>query len=476
MLVRVAALVLACLLIAGTGPHLSRADTGVDATPSRAAPTSPVADSTAEDAPRTHSAGVPSAPSDSVQSDATPPDSSRHPNTIPYRTDRSLFYHALALPSYVLDAATWPLGVTVRFLENNFPSIFVPKPVTKGVRPLAELGGPNGVEVGVMLFHHDLWDAGHDVRLSGEIAARESWDVELQYTVPSPLGPTSYLQFFGEYTENNRRRFFLGGNASDPDLDEAQFYNRRLDTRALMGYQLAPRVSGETQLQYEHIRTRPSDEDPVLGQRIVGQPGLGVVDLATVQTEVAGDFTRTTVRNTAHRRYAGTVLIGRVGYSQSLTDDQFRYATLVGEVQQYLPLPGLPPSRRLALRARVEKVEPLFDGDAIPFYNLPGLGGQESLRGFLFDRFVNDGTLLLNAEYRYPIWDTFDAVVFVDAGQSFNGFGDVAADRFQFSYGGGVHLLSGRKLGGRLEAAYSEDGVQVILTVTPTFGTGTLGD
>jgi hypothetical protein len=427
---------------------------------------------------RTDTSDVSSRP-DSLSSAASPrsaADTSDHPNTVPYETDRSVAYHVLASPAYVLDAATWPLGITVRYLENNFPSIFKPKPVVRGVRPLFELGGPNGVELGLLFFHHDLWNAGHDVRLSGEVAARESWDVEFRYQIPDPIGPSSTLSVYTEYGVESRRQFFVGGNDADRDADEAQFYGRRFDVRGVLDYAFSPRFGGQTMLQYEHVRTRPSDEDPVLGDRIVGQPGLGVFDLATVQTEMSLDLTRTTVRNSAHRRYAGTALIGRVGYTQSINSDRFRFARLMGEVQQYLPVPVFPTSRRIALRARVEKAEPLFDGEAVPFYDLPGLGGQESLRGFTFDRFVDDGTLLFNAEYRYPIWDAFDAVLFVDAGQAFTRLSDLAADRFRWSYGGGVHILTGRKLAARFEIAYGEEGVRTILTVTPAFGTRPFAD
>jgi len=427
-----------------------------------------------------HAPAVPPSGSDSTgtihRAPIGPADTTQHPDDVPYRTNRSVAYHVLAFPSHVLDALTYPLGVTVRYLEANFPSIFRPTPVVRGVRPLIELGGPNGVEVGLALFHHDLWNAGHDARLSGEVAARESWDLELQYRVPSPFGPSTSLAFFGEYTVNDRRRFFVGGNNSDADTDEAQFYSRRLDTRARVGYQVAEEWSGHTELRYRHVRARPSDANPEEGERIVGQPGLGENDLVDVQTEVMWDRTRTHQRRRTHRRVGGTVLIGRLGYTQDITSDRFRYATAVAEIQQYVPLPFLPPARRLALRARVEKNEPLFGGEAIPFYDLRGLGGQESLRGFRFDRFVDDGLLLLNAEYRYPIWDALDAVVFVDAGQAFSRFSDVAADRFRWSYGGGLRVLSGRKLAGRFEVANSVDGVRVLLTVTPTFGSRPVGD
>jgi outer membrane protein assembly factor BamA len=121
------------------------------------------------------------------------------------------------------------------------------------------------------------------------------------------------------------------------------------------------------------------------------------------------------------------------------------------------------------LRARLEQVAPLLGGTAVPFYHLPSLGGQTALRGFRANRFQDDGSLVLNAEYRYPIWSNLDAAVFVDAGQVFPDLGAVAARRLHWSYGGGVHLLNSSGISFRFEVAGSTEGVRTVLTVAPSF-------
>lgn len=142
------------------------------------------------------------------------------------------------------------------------------------------------------------------------------------------------------------------------------------------------------------------------------------------------------------RTYTGTEVLLRLNYSQDLTSDRFRYGRYVAEVRQYLPLGLFPNSRRLVLRGRLEQTEPLFEEEAIPFYQLPSLGGQNMLRRFTSNRFQGEKSLVLNTEYRYPVWSNWDAGVFVDSGQVFPGLGDVAADRFQWSYRGGLHMLN----------------------------------
>jgi outer membrane protein assembly factor BamA len=91
------------------------------------------------------------------------------------------------------------------------------------------------------------------------------------------------------------------------------------------------------------------------------------------------------------------------------------------------------------------------------------------LRGFSSNRFQGKGSLVLNAEYRYPIWSNWDAVLFVDSGQVFTELSTVAADRLRWSYGGGIHMLNRKGLSFRFEVAGSTEGVRTILTIDPTF-------
>lgn len=391
-----------------------------------------------------------------------------HPNAVPYRTDRSLGYHLLAAPSYVLQGVTWPLGWTFRYVERTFPDLFEPRAPIRGVLPLIELGGPVGIQGGLALFHHDFLGLGHDVRLGGIYGARNYYEIELNYEIPSVLGDQTALDIESNFFTNPEDRFFRLGNDSDFERDETRHYIQQFDVHSRLRYQIAPRLTGFSLLRYENVETRPADG--LLGDRFPRSlPGLGTLNLMTVHTQLALDWTRGTRVGGPLREYAGTKVIAETAYQHDLNSDRFRTLWFAGEIQQYLPVLVFPETRRIALRARVEKVDPVFEGTDVPFYHLPGLGGQQTLRGFVYDRFVDDGFLLLNAEYRYPIWAGLDAVWFVDAGQVFTRFDDIAADRFRWSYGGGLHALSGSGLAFRFEVAGSTDGLRTVLTVTPAF-------
>ena len=411
------------------------------------------------------SAGTPLGASAQGGTSVASPDSSDHPNQTPYATDRSLGYHVLAAPAYVLHAVTRPLGWGVRYVTEQFPNLFEARRPPAGILPLVEVGGPTGFLGGLALYDNTLFGTDQSVRVEGLYGGPSTYEAELAYTLPTPLGRGSEFRLRANFFADPRSEFFLGGNDSDPDRDEA-FYDRdQLDLTASLEFSLpGPGPYGQFDLLYEDVETAKGVG--VRGERFVEArlPGTGAVDLLTSRLTLGLD--RTVGRPRTH---SGTEVVLRLDYTHDLRADHFRYGRYVLEVRQYLPVGLFPNSRRLALRGRLEQAEPLFEGVAVPFYQRPGLGGQNLVRGFSSNRFQGNGSLVLNAEYRYPIWTNWDALVFVDTGQVFPELDDVGVDRFHWSYGGGIHMLNQRGLSFRFEVAGSTEGVRTILTVEPTF-------
>ena len=60
------------------------------------------------------------------------------------------------------------------------------------------------------------------------------------------------------------------------------------------------------------------------------------------------------------------------------------------------------------------------DGQRVPFYVQPTLGGSNTLRGYRFNRFYGDNSVMVNGEYRWFSSPTLDMAVFADAGKVFN--------------------------------------------------------
>jgi outer membrane protein assembly factor BamA len=107
----------------------------------------------------------------------------------------------------------------------------------------------------------------------------------------------------------------------------------------------------------------------------------------------------------------------------------------------------------LRLQAATELAWPIEE--AVPFSELPMLGGPDDLRGFRFQDFRDYSSFVATAEYRWPMWMWVDGALFVDYGgvfgQNYAGFG---ARRMQPDIGVGLHIVTSGEFHFRMQLAY----------------------
>jgi hypothetical protein len=104
------------------------------------------------------------------------------------------------------------------------------------------------------------------------------------------------------------------------------------------------------------------------------------------------------------------------------------------------------------------------DGQVVPFYLQPSLGGSNSLRSYADYRFHDRNLLLLNVEGRVALMTHVDAAVFMDAGNVAARFGDLSLDKR--SYGVGLRLHSRRQTFARVDLAHGGEGWRVLFRLT----------
>ena len=105
----------------------------------------------------------------------------------------------------------------------------------------------------------------------------------------------------------------------------------------------------------------------------------------------------------------------------------------------------------------------------MPFYLLPSLGGDNTLRGYMTDRFHDRNVLALTAESRWAILNRLDGLVFIDAGEAASRIRSL--DLKKTSYGLGLHLHSRSATVLGFEAARSHEGWRVMVRLGDAFGT-----
>ena len=91
----------------------------------------------------------------------------------------------------------------------------------------------------------------------------------------------------------------------------------------------------------------------------------------------------------------------------------------------------------------------------VPFYFLPSVGGDNTLRGYHNYRFHDRHLLLASVESRWALFRHVDAALFVDAGNVAARVRDLNLDKR--SYGAGLRVHTGTSTLGRLDVAHSHD-------------------
>ena len=117
-------------------------------------------------------------------------------------------------------------------------------------------------------------------------------------------------------------------------------------------------------------------------------------------------------------------------------------------------------SERRVLMGRVAaSTSDTASGQQMPFYLMPTLGGNDSLRGYRDYRFRGPHALLLQAEYRFEIWSGLDAAFFYDAGKVAMRRADLDLNDLESDYGVGFRFNTDNGIVLRVDAAFgSRDG------------------
>ena len=111
---------------------------------------------------------------------------------------------------------------------------------------------------------------------------------------------------------------------------------------------------------------------------------------------------------------------------------KFSYRQVDFELQQYIPY--FNKTRVIALRA-LATVAFEKDGNPIPFYSQPKVGGNDSLRGFQRYRFHDKQAIVFTAEHRWHAFSGLDMALFADAGKVASRKADLDFHNLEVSYG-----------------------------------------
>jgi outer membrane protein assembly factor BamA len=106
------------------------------------------------------------------------------------------------------------------------------------------------------------------------------------------------------------------------------------------------------------------------------------------------------------------------------------------------------------------------------FYDMLYFGSPRIMRGYQDRRFIDKNMLLLQAEYRFPIFGRIQGAAFYSAGAVAGTYGMLFQKTWQQSFGGGLRIILNKKDRLRLRVDYGRtlhEGGAFYLTVNDAF-------
>lgn len=335
----------------------------------------------------------------------------------------------------------------LNFAENNALLLLS----RDGFHPkLGSLTTGSGFAFGVGYRDRDMFRKRARFEVFTAASIKKYWAIEARFAAPDTPGSRVVTEFVGSLREYPEEDYFGLGPASLRD-DRSSFLLRTAQVSGLFGVRPAPPVTLGGTLGYltPRVGAGKNSRVPTILERFNDQtaPGLGV-DTEYLRSSV---FVDVDYRVPLNARRGGWY---RVEFSRY--DDRedglwtFRRADI--DLRQFIPF--FAERRVLALRGYVSTSDVPDDSLGIPFFMMPWLGGNDTLRGFRNYRFRGPHALLVQAEYRWEIWSGLDGAFFYDAGKVALRRGDLKLKDLEDDYGIGFRFNTSNGVILRVDAAF----------------------
>ena len=289
---------------------------------------------------------------------------------------------------------------------------------------------------------------------------------EAAFTAPRLFNRRGALTVIGGWREATQVGFFGIGTDNTSADDRANYSFQQPYGSALLEVRPARNwfvLSGGAEYSQWHQRpgegtTWPSVEEVYTPATL---PGLGAkITYMHLQGTAAIDWRTSPGYSRRGGLYAATF------HDYKDTDDVYGFQQVDYDVIQHLPLGR--DAWVLSLHGRVETTYGK-DGEVIPFFMLPSLGGGSDLRGYSSWRFRDRHSLLLQAEWRVLVNSFFDTALFYDAGKVAASRSDLDFDGLKSDYGIGLRLHGPAATPLRIEFAKSNEGLALVFSASSAF-------
>lgn len=377
----------------------------------------------------------------------------------------------LRAPEVLLELAVTPLYPLMLLFEKlrlheRIFDLLTNDEHTFAVVPIFDFTNRSGLSGGLAVLHNDPLGSPDRTVLLGMLRENGDRSVSFSYgrRLPSLSGKKLGLKA-GYELDQDRRWFGTGGN-TQPE-DERRLAERSVSAAVSMEIPAPDEWTGRLELGYrkQRLYTGTGDSPGVTAENSMLPAGFGqTLDYPELTATLEYD-----TRDSNGRPTRGMV----ISVSGSGTHDLNSAQTggLLAEAKAGIYIPVLPLNRVLVLALGTAFATPLGSGAVVPVQHLVSLGGNTVLRGYDSDRFSGRVGWWATAEYRYHIFkysptDTFlGGTIFADVGRAANSVEDAISGPIAWSIGIGLRAELNLFFLGRIQLAYSPEGIKIVLAV-----------
>jgi hypothetical protein len=319
---------------------------------------------------------------------------------------------------------------------------------------LGSLTTGSGFAYGAGYRDRDLFDNRGVLDLWAATSTRLYWATEARLTLPRLAHKRVMMEAWAAHREYQQEDFF-GIGPDSARTDQTSYAIRSDLLGARIGVRPLPIVLAGGGLEYLNPKLdRGKDRSvPSIEERFnsATAPGLGE-SVAFLRSTA---FVEIDYREPKNARQGGWY---RIDFSRYADRGANRYTVnrTDTDLRQFV---GFLAGRRVLAGRLFVSTSDTEPGAVMPFYLMPTLGGNDTLRGFREYRFRGPHAILAQGEYRWEIWSGLDGALFYDAGKVANRRADLNFKELERDYGFGFRFNTDEAIMFRVDAGFgSRDG------------------
>lgn len=364
--------------------------------------------------------------------------------------------------SALADTSYFPIpSVSTSKNDGNDAGFIVPTLITTPdgelryiVAPMFVVNSIVGARGSLNVFRYDT--GGREMRFIGSYTEEIERKLFFTYTDPALSNGRYSLSVGSTFFKNATSRFF-GISQQTPETNQTNYTARELRAYWRLGLYLNEVTQVAIGQRYREVRVQRGATDlPFSAERFPDVDGMQGASILGHRITFYNDTRDNLVTPTA-----GHQITAYAELNQNLRNGDnpvyYRYGL---EIKKLFPSE----SKRMILVVRGE-LQATF-GKQVPFYERSSLGGQNNLRGFGVDRFIDDHLIAFNIEQRIHVMRTrlmgvaaeFEVAPFVDIGKVFNTFKTRQFNDYEITPGIGFRGIIRPSVVGRIDYGYSKEG------------------